>query len=259
MPLVIIKSDKRAREKPCLRCGYSLRKLLDAKRCPECGLPIFISLGNNQTLEWSNPAWVRKLSLACWLLAAAQLIALVPTFGAAALSWSSGFSGRAAAKLLYLAVGVYLLSFHAAMGILAWPEMRFPDKDRLLRIGLQIMAGAGCAAGLLYVYGGASGYLIGLPFLLPLGLLLSHALLWGYLRTLARRLPSRGLTRTASIVLGFFLVTAFLWLYLVGSALITTFLAPVVYGPASAVAFVIFALALQKAAQSAAENWAIEA
>ena len=29
MPLVLIKSDPKAREKPCIRCGYSLRKILE--------------------------------------------------------------------------------------------------------------------------------------------------------------------------------------------------------------------------------------
>ena len=43
MPLVIIKSDRRAREKPCLRCGYSLRRI-DSTHCPECGLSVWLSL-----------------------------------------------------------------------------------------------------------------------------------------------------------------------------------------------------------------------
>src|SRR2546421_680903 len=94
MPVVIIRADRRARGEPCLRYGYSLRKLMDAKRCPECGLPIFISLGNNQTLEWSNPAWVGKLSLACWMLVGSQglLLALVIVL----LAWS-GFGSHAIA------------------------------------------------------------------------------------------------------------------------------------------------------------------
>jgi ribosomal protein S27AE len=45
-------SDARAREKPCLRCGTSLRKNLDDKYCPECGLSVWLSLNLNDTLEW---------------------------------------------------------------------------------------------------------------------------------------------------------------------------------------------------------------
>ena len=64
MPLVMIKSDPRAREKPCIRCGYSLRKVTDSIHCPECGLAVWLSLNNNDTLENSNPDWLRRSALA---------------------------------------------------------------------------------------------------------------------------------------------------------------------------------------------------
>src|SRR5437764_6386117 len=76
MPLVIIKSDPRAREKPCLRCGYSLRKITDSNYCPECGLSVWLSLNQNDTLEMSNPDWLRRMALGLWVLAAASVIAL---------------------------------------------------------------------------------------------------------------------------------------------------------------------------------------
>src|SRR5512143_277321 len=73
----IIKSDPRAREKPCLRCGYSLRKNLDAKYCPECGLSVWLSLNGNDALDFSNPAWLRRLKWASLMLAASQGVGLV--------------------------------------------------------------------------------------------------------------------------------------------------------------------------------------
>src|SRR3954462_4244389 len=77
MHVTLVKSDPKAREKPCLRCGYSLRKLLDAKHCPECGLSVWLSLNSNDTLDWSNPEWLKKLAAAAWALAAAQVVGFV--------------------------------------------------------------------------------------------------------------------------------------------------------------------------------------
>src|SRR5215210_3130796 len=70
-------SDPRAREKPCLRCGTSLRKNLDDKYCPECGLSVWLSLNPNDTLEWSNPPWLRRSAKGAMLLAIAQPLAFV--------------------------------------------------------------------------------------------------------------------------------------------------------------------------------------
>src|SRR4051812_9744933 len=76
MPPTMIKSDPRAREKPCIRCGYSLRKVTDSMHCPECGLSVWLSLNPNDTLENSNPAWLRGMAVALLVFAAAGLLAL---------------------------------------------------------------------------------------------------------------------------------------------------------------------------------------
>jgi len=70
-------SDPRAREKPCLRCGTSLRKNLDDKYCPQCGLSVWLSLNPNDTLEWSNPPWLRKAAKGATILAIAQPMVFV--------------------------------------------------------------------------------------------------------------------------------------------------------------------------------------
>src|SRR5258706_11205383 len=75
MPVTIIKSDPRGREKPCLRCGYSLRKITDASHCPECGLSVWLSLNQNDTLDMSNPEWLRRMALGLWILAMASVLA----------------------------------------------------------------------------------------------------------------------------------------------------------------------------------------
>src|SRR4051812_12950384 len=58
---VILVSDKQARLKPCLRCGYSLRYAAGIKNCPECGLAVRITLAGHSGLEWTNPRWQRFL------------------------------------------------------------------------------------------------------------------------------------------------------------------------------------------------------
>src|SRR5438094_695373 len=76
MPLVMIKADPRAREKPCIRCGYSLRKVTDSNHCPECGLATWLSLNQNDTLEMSNPEWLRRMAFGLIVMAASGLVAL---------------------------------------------------------------------------------------------------------------------------------------------------------------------------------------
>lgn len=86
-----ILSDPRAREKPCLRCGRSLKKVLDDRHCPDCGLSLWISLNPNDSLEWSNARWLRATAQGAWLLAASQLIALA--------AYGTALAGYAAAEL----------------------------------------------------------------------------------------------------------------------------------------------------------------
>ncbi|MDB5327969.1 MAG: hypothetical protein JWM57_3538 [Phycisphaerales bacterium] len=71
-----ILTDARAREKPCLRCGLSLRKHLDDRYCPDCGLSVWMSLNPNESLDYSNTQWLRKAARGSWLMAAIQVIAL---------------------------------------------------------------------------------------------------------------------------------------------------------------------------------------
>src|SRR5258706_15986243 len=98
MPLVLVKSDPKAREKPCLRCGYSLRKIMDARNCPECGLSVWVSLNQNDSLDWSRPEWLRGISLAALVMAAAQGLGLLmagvlagaPFWGGRVRWWGGG-------------------------------------------------------------------------------------------------------------------------------------------------------------------------
>lgn len=70
-------SDARAREKPCLRCGLSLRKHLDDRHCPQCGLSVWMSLNSNESLDYSNARWLRKASRGAWVMAGVQVLAFL--------------------------------------------------------------------------------------------------------------------------------------------------------------------------------------
>lgn len=47
-------------DRTCRQCGYNIRGLHIAGRCPECGTPVELS-ARGDYLEFSAPAWVRKL------------------------------------------------------------------------------------------------------------------------------------------------------------------------------------------------------
>lgn len=60
------------RDMSCVRCGYNLRMLQQTGRCPECGTPVALTLELGFELGKSRPAYVRRLSRACWLLFVAR-------------------------------------------------------------------------------------------------------------------------------------------------------------------------------------------
>ena len=136
----ILKSDERARLRPCLRCGYSLRNNLDAKRCPECGLTVWLSLTNNNALDMSNPDWLRRMAIGSWVLAAAcvcwamQLIVwVVQCF---AYEWGEVLMS----PMMHLRYGLPVIGAIGVFGA-AWyvpSERRWPDRHAATRIGVVV-------------------------------------------------------------------------------------------------------------------------
>src|SRR5207302_7520373 len=157
----IVKSDKRAREKPCLRCGYSLRRI-DALHCPECGLSVWRSLNQNDALDWSHPEWLRKLALACFALAAVQGLGAVtyvlanffflgPVYR---LEWLIEAWLRAVRFEPFI-VAAYAAALAASLLLLSSHEGRYPDKWRGYRWGCRAAA---ALAGLLSLWSVTAGY-----------------------------------------------------------------------------------------------------
>lgn len=73
-------SDARAREKPCVRCGLSLRKHLDERHCPQCGLSVWMTLNGNDALDYSKPDWLRQAARGMAVMAAIQVLAYAAYF-----------------------------------------------------------------------------------------------------------------------------------------------------------------------------------
>jgi hypothetical protein len=194
VPLVMLKSDPRARLKPCLRCGYSLKHITDSRNCPECGLAIWISLSGNDDLEMSRPEWLRRLSVAAWLLVAANLtlfgwLVVGSTFGQLLPVARSPVLGYPAFTAIYMAV-------HFAMGgaglvLLAADERRYPERTRALRRGV-IVAACASFAFAAWEVAWLSRQFVRPPNVLVLAALFGQAAAaWGYLAAIARRIPSR--------------------------------------------------------------------
>lgn len=136
----ILIADKRARLKPCVRCGYSLIRLADARNCPECGLAVRVTLAGNKGLEWSNPGWQRFLAFAFALLAVGFFCKML----ASAADWVSFFAVRSDHRLrlgdleiLYrsrrwLTIAWTIIS-GLALCLMSRHERRYPDQSRGFR------------------------------------------------------------------------------------------------------------------------------
>jgi hypothetical protein len=275
----MIKSDKRAREKPCLRCGYSLRRI-DALHCPECGLSVWRSLNANDALEWSNPPWLMKLVHACRVLALVQVVGLA-AFALSNVVFFLELLGPANPLLNYWIVGMRFLPFLTAgyevglafgLFLLAAEEGRYPDKWRPFKWGCRIVGGL-CAFVALWTFLGA-GVGLARPQWAIVSIFLSYSLnfaiiagvlaAFAYLRKLAQRIPhgrvakfcgwmllapALGLLKAVPFFAVFIAIDLFGWLL---AAL------PLLYLPASVVLLLWFAKEFRKASIAAEKGWASE-
>lgn len=162
----ILVSNKQARLKPCLRCGYSLLHIAGARNCPECGLAVRVSLSGNLGLEWSNPRWQRFVALGFSVLACGMVCRglsfavgwVVYWAYEEDYQWGDGIL-RFLERIDSYSGEADLLVCGLALCILAKGERRYPDRSRALRA---INLGAGM---LLFVLG-------------LLNVLMRHALWW---------------------------------------------------------------------------------
>src|SRR5947207_7190453 len=137
MTATILQGDERARQRPCLRCGYSLRMLGDARHCPECGLAVWLSLSRNESLDCSNPAWLSRIARGMILMSAIEAAGFI----AAGTTFCFPRYGFGYLRGWVLLPSVVFLAFQTiALIMLTTREGRYPDRHVSARMGLWLGA-----------------------------------------------------------------------------------------------------------------------
>ncbi len=183
---------------PCRKCGYNLRGLSENTRCPECGVPVGLSL-RGDLLRFADPDWVhqvaRGLTIILWMIPIQLVVSLIVGILAP--------GSLTVGALVGLAAGI--ISFYGAW-LMTEPDPSRVGEDvnitarKVIRISLIVgLASQPLSIGL--EHGGASG-----PILVVLGLLSSAVTLVGlvgefakyiYYERLARRIPDDKLASRA--------------------------------------------------------------
>jgi hypothetical protein len=271
MPLVVIQSDPRARLRPCLRCGYSLRNVPDARACPECGLAVWLTLSGNDDLDLSNPEWLNRLALGSLTLAAthAALFAAVVALQAWLLiTENNGIVFLNWMRYIGFVGGVYFLACGGGLLLLGGVEGRYPERSRGPRRWTIIAGWASIAAGAWFA---APFDRFSTPRFVVLLLAVGQGIAgWMYLAALSRRIPSRRYETFAryfaialsicfaSLILrgtGYMMwVLVFPW----SSRVIAWTLFLLAYPALAAALFATFARAFHRASIVARKNWGIE-
>jgi hypothetical protein len=270
-------SHQRARLKPCLRCGYSLRNNIEARNCPECGLAVRISLGGDDSLEMSNPAWVRRQQLAVAFLLLAHvggLVAMALVQAPLARAHGSGFAiyrgGWIRAVSWLTTVSAALLAVGALL-MASSREGRYPDRLAGIRpflwlgaVPLLLLSAFELLLNARLIRG---PWLPGWLHMLAASVTLLAA--WGYLHELARRIPARRYMHAVFLLCLPPTIAALLWLVSPYRAWLLLYLridpwhlpawpwtvGTLVYVPWATVMLGQGWVMLRSAAREAAQNW----
>lgn len=124
---------------PCRRCGYNLRGLPIASRCPECGVPLNVSV-NGDLLRYSDPEFVGTLHRGVRLMLWGILVSVIGAILAVVVTATSRSAvSSLGVQLLPLAgsvlniIGAWLLTTPDPSGI---GEDLYGMARRLIRIAL---------------------------------------------------------------------------------------------------------------------------
>ncbi|UCG33507.1 MAG: hypothetical protein JSU68_02515, partial [Phycisphaerales bacterium] len=186
----------------CLQCGYNLRGLDPAGRCPECGVGIALST-RGDLLRFANPDWLRRVKLGADLMLATILLSLVLGFGVGCLNAVfASATARILAVLVALAAGgcrlaaVYLITAQE-------PRISLTEREITWRRALRALAVIAFVATIVL----AAEIVQHIPVLFQLGsvvfALATPFITFGYFayaETFAVRIPSPKLARSSRIV-----------------------------------------------------------
>lgn len=199
----------------CIACGYNLRGQTTQSTCPECGMPVERSLRTDQ-LSGANPAWLGGLKTGMtWLLIGCAVtvinMIIAMAIGVAmtqSMQGPSPMTQQPMALLIFSVISNLVLSgiVGYAIYLLTQPEPAAPAQ-RVTRpiarwtiipaYGVSIFASF-IALGQSPAAEAASGIISVVSFLL---FLVGFPCFMLYLRSLALRIPNKGLATQTSVVL----------------------------------------------------------
>jgi hypothetical protein len=186
---------------PCVSCGYNLRGLDPAGRCPECATPVRKSL-HEDLLRYAHPGWLRKVRwgarILYWSGVLSLLVGLPPALAA---FFAVGSARRSAAiviasQFLVYIIGTWLLTVQEPR--LSLNEPRWPPR-KTLRIAAAIMLTVAAAHMTVLLVGVPDAAPFTAVLLFPAAATLMLTL-FSHARALALRIPSVRLARAAGII-----------------------------------------------------------
>ena len=189
---------------PCRRCGYNLRGLNQAGRCPECGAPIGLSC-HGDLLRYHEPKWLTTLACGTTFILSGAVVLVIGLVGGVTLQATLGGSPVTLALVKALAglvtfYGAWLITQPDPSGI---GEDKYITERRVIRATL-LVALIGYVLEIFWEGGFKTG-----AWVLPLGIaktichavaIVSDVVRLTYYAKLAERIPAPSLARRARVL-----------------------------------------------------------
>ena len=191
----------------CRKCGYNLRGLSTAGRCPECGTPVGYSF-HGDLLQFCEPSWVETLQKGAQTFVIGVVVIVLGSIVAGLIGAATG-SGAVA-----LLVGLVVL-VGWGLTVLGWWRMTEPDPSgmgedqygtsrKIIRVALIVGIVQQVLNLLTRMFGPESAVTIGLQVLALVAGIIGVVGFFAqltYLKKLALRIPDQALSNRANFLL----------------------------------------------------------